>query len=150
MVLASALVALLVQAAPSSAAVDAQQEQFQALETRVSGAIQIKNIAALEQLLAKDFAFSLFLEGRAPEVLSRDEWLKTADHYTLTGFELRHLSVRVFGDVAAVRVQPSRKAAAGATIDRSGEFAVVDIWTRDGDAWKLSSRYLSRPDTIKR
>jgi Domain of unknown function (DUF4440) len=149
MVLAHVLAALLLQA-PSSKAVDAEHEQFQALETQVSGAIQIKNTAALDQLLAKDFTFSLFLVGRAPEVLNRDEWLKTADNYTLTGFELRYLSVRVFGNVAVVRLQPNRKATAGTTIDRSGEFAVVDIWTKDGSAWKLSSRYLSRPDAIKR
>jgi ketosteroid isomerase-like protein len=149
MVLAPVLFAILVQV-PSSGAADAEREQFQALETRVSGAIQIKNLAALEQLLAKDFAFSLFLAGRAPEVMSRAEWLKTSDHYTLTGFELNYLSVRVFGNVAAVRLQPNRKATAGTTLDRSGEFAVVDIWTKDGNAWKLSSRYLSRPDTIKR
>jgi hypothetical protein len=82
--------------------------------------------------------------------MSREEWLKASDHYTLTGFELSYLSVRVFGNVAAVRLQPNRKATAGTTLDRSGEFAVVDIWTKDGNAWKLSSRYLSRPDTIKR
>jgi ketosteroid isomerase-like protein len=149
MVLAPVLIALLVQV-PSSKAADAEHEQFQTLETQVSGAIQIKNAAALEQLLAKDFAFSLFLEGRAPQVMNRDEWLKTADHYTLKGFELRYLSVRVFGNVAAVRLQPNRKATVGTTVDRSGEFAVVDIWTKDGKAWKLSSRYLSRPDTIPR
>jgi ketosteroid isomerase-like protein len=148
MVLVPVLIALLVQT-PSKAA-DAENEQFQALETQVSGAIQIKNVAALEQLLAKDFAFSLFLAGRAPEVMNRDEWLKAAAYYTLTGFEIRYLSVRVFGNVAAVRLQPNRKATAGTTLDRSGEFAVVDIWTKDGNAWKLSSRYLSRPDTIKR
>jgi ketosteroid isomerase-like protein len=149
MILAPVLIALLVQD-PAIKAVEAEQAQFQGLETQVSGAIQIKNLAALELLLAKDFAFSLFLAGRAPEVLNRDEWLKTADHYTLTGFELRYLSVRVFGNVAVVRLQPNRKASAGKTIDRSGEFAVVDIWTKDGNAWKLSSRYLSRPETIKR
>jgi len=149
MVLANVLIALLVQA-PSSKPADAEHDQFQGLETQVSGAVQIKNLAALEQLLAKDFAFSLFLVGRAPEVLNRDEWLKTSENYTLTGFELRYLSVRVFGNVAVVRLQPNRKATAGATIDRSGEFAVVDIWTKDGGAWKLSSRYLGRPDTIKR
>jgi hypothetical protein len=148
-VLASIVAVLLLQA-PSSKAVEADHEQFQALEPRVSGALQIKNVAALDELLAKDFAFNLFLVGRAPEVLNREEWLKTADNYTLKGFELQYLSVRVFGSVAVVRVQPNRKATAGTTIDRSGEFAVVDIWTRDGSAWKLSSRYLSRPDAIKR
>lgn len=149
LVLAHVLVALLVQA-PSSTAVDADHQEFLALETRVSGAIQIKNLAALDQLLAKDFAFNLFLVGRPPEVLNRDEWLKTADNYTLKGFEIQYLSVRVFGSVAVVRLQPNRKATAGTTIDRSGEFALVDVWTKDGSAWKLSSRYLSRPDTIRR
>ena len=41
MVLAPVLFAILVQV-PSSGAADAEREQFQALETRVSGAIQIR------------------------------------------------------------------------------------------------------------
>jgi hypothetical protein len=149
MVLSAALIAILLQA-PQSAPVDPEVEPFQSLETRVSSAIQTKSIPALEQLLAKDFAFSAFLEGRAPEVMNRSEWLKTSEHYTLTGFEIRHLTARVFGNVAVVRLQPNRKATAGSSLDRSGEFAVVDIWTKDGDAWKLSARHLSRPDTLKR
>jgi uncharacterized protein DUF4440 len=149
-VIASVLVALLLQAAPDAKAVEADNQKFLALETRVSGAIQIKNAAALDELLAKDFAFSLFLEGRAPEVMSRGEWLKASAIYSLTAFELRHLSARVFGDVAVVRLQPSRTAKVGTTLDRSGEFAVVDVWTKEGEAWKLSSRYLARPDALAR
>lgn len=149
MVLSSALVAMLLQA--STPAVNPEKGPFQDLETRVSGAIQIKNISALDELLAKDFAFSLFLEGRAPEVMNRSEWLKTADLYTLAGFEIRYLAARVFGNVAVVRLQPHRTATAGTSaIDRSGEFAVVDVWTKDGNSWKLSARHLSRPDTLKR
>ena len=150
MILSCAFMAVLLQAAPSNPAADPEKEPFQSLETRVSGAIQMKNIAALDELLAKDFAFSAFLEGRPPIVMNRSEWLKTSEHYTLTGFEIRHLAARVFGQVAVVRLQPNRTATAGTSLDRSGEFAVVDIWTRDGDAWKLSSRFLSRPDVLKR
>ena len=148
MVLSAALVAILLLETP---AVDPEKEPFQSLETRLSGAIQMKNVPALDELLAKDFAFNLFLEGRAPQVLNRSEWLKTSELYTLTGFEIRFLAARVFGNVAVVRLQPNRTASAGTGgIDRSGEFAVVDIWTKDGDAWKLSVRHLSRPDTLKR
>jgi hypothetical protein len=150
MVLSSALVAVLLQATPSTPAVDPEKEPFQSLETRVSGAIQMKNVPALEELLAKDFSFSVFLEGRAPQVMNRSEWMKTSEHYALTGFEIRHLAARVFGNVAVVRLQPSRKATAGTSLDHSGEFAVVDVWTKDGGAWKLSTRLLSRPDTLKR
>jgi ketosteroid isomerase-like protein len=149
MFLASALIAALLQAAPSGS-VNSENEPFQTLETRVSSAIQAKNVAALDELLAKDFAFMAFLEGRAPLVLNRGEWLRTSEHYALTGFEIRHLAARVFGNVAVVRLQPSRVAVAGTSLDRSGEFAVVDVWTKDGDAWKLSSRHLSRPDVLKR
>jgi hypothetical protein len=150
MFLASALVAALLQAASSSAPVDPEKEPFQTLEARLSGAIQAKNVAALDELLAKDFGFMAFLEGRAPVVLSRSEWLKTSEHYALIGFEIRNLAARVFGNVAVVRLQPYRMAVAGTSLDRSGEFAVVDVWTKDGDAWKLSARHLSRPDTLKR
>jgi len=146
LVLAPALV-LLLQSAKEMEALD---KQFLDLETRVSGEIHTKNTPALDQLLAKDFTFSLSLEGRAPEVMNRDEWLKTSEIYTLSGFAIRYLSARVFGDTAVVRLQPYRKATLGTTVDRSGEFAVVDVWTRNGDAWKLSARFLSRPDVAKR
>ena len=112
MFLASALIAALLQAAPSGS-VNPENEPFQTLETRVSGAIQAKNVQALDELLAKDFAFMAFLEGRAPLVLNRGEWLKTSEHYALTGFEIRHLAARVFGNVAVVRLQPNRTAVAG-------------------------------------
>lgn len=149
MLLASALILALLQAAPSGS-VDPEKEPFQTLETRVSAAIQAKDVAALDELLAKDFAFMAFLEGRAPVVLNRGEWLKTSEHYALVGFEIRHLAARVFGNVAVVRLQPYRMAVAGTSVDRSGEFAVVDVWTKDGGAWRLSARHLSRPDTLKR
>ena len=150
MLIASALVAVLLQAASSTAPVDPEKEPFQTLETKVSGAIQAKNVAALDELLAKDFGFMAFLEGRAPVVLSRSEWIKTSEHYALIGFEIRNLAARVFGNVAVVRLQPYRLAVAGDSLGRSGEFAVVDVWTKDGDAWKLSARHLSRPDVLKR
>jgi len=145
----AALIAVLLQAQPS-AAVDPEKEPFQTLETQLSGAILAKNVPALEPLVAKDFAFSVFLAGRAPEVLNRSEWLKAAGYYTLTGFEIRNLAARVFGNVAVVRLQPYQTASAGTSVDRSGEFAVVDVWTKEGDAWKLSARHLSRPDSLKR
>jgi len=151
MLLAPALVALLLQSPPSPQEAEAATQKFTALETQLAGAIQRKDMAALDGLLAKDFTFNLFLKGRGPEVLNRDEWLKGAEHYTLLSFVLKDPGVRMFGDVATVRVVAQRKATAGgAALDESGEFAVVDVWTKSGDAWKLSARFLSRPETLKR
>jgi hypothetical protein len=149
MVLGPAIVAMLLQA--STPAPNPQSDPFQMLETRVSTAIQKKDVPALDALLAADFGFNLFLEGRAPEVMNRGEWLKASSLYTLLGYNIRFLAARPFGDVTIVRLQPYRTAVAGtAGIDRSGEFAVVDVWAKDGSDWKLSARFLSRPDTIKR
>lgn len=150
MALTAAVLAILLQATATPEAIEAAQKRFQALETQVSAAIQARNTTALDALLAEDFAMSAFLAGRAPLVLNRHEWLQTAEHYTLSGFELRHLAVREFGNVAVVSLQPDRQATAGTSLDRSGEFAVVDVWTRDGKEWKLSSRHLSRPDRLPR
>jgi hypothetical protein len=47
MSLASALVAALLRAASSTAPVDPEKEPFRTLETRLSGAVQAKNVAAL-------------------------------------------------------------------------------------------------------
>jgi ketosteroid isomerase-like protein len=130
---------------------DPEKGPFLSLETQLSKAIQAKDVPALDALLAKDFAFSVFFENQAPEVLNRNEWLNTSKHYTLSGFEIQFLAARVFGDVAVVRYQPRQSAALGsAGIERSGEFAVVDVWTKQGGDWKLSSRHLSRPDKLRR
>ena len=110
MILVPALIAVLLQAPPPTPtptpakAADPEKDQFQILEHHVSTAIQKKDVAALDALLAKDFAFSAFLEERPPLVLNRQEWLKTSEHYHLLGFAIRHLAVRVFGNVAVVRL----------------------------------------------
>ena len=111
MFLASALVAALLQAASSTAPVDPEKEPFQTLETKLSGAIQAKNVAALDELLAKDFAFMAFLEGRAPLVLNRNEWLKTSEHYALDRFrdpQSRGARLRQRGGRPPAAVPPGR------------------------------------------
>ena len=146
MILLTAFVLALAPTQPSSAKVEANDALFLKLTTDANRALQQKDMAALDRVLAKDFAFSMFVAGKAPEVMNRDETLKMVEHlYTLERFELRNLAARVFGNVAVVRFQSSRSAGAG-SVDRSGEFAVVDVWVKDGADWRLSIRYQGRPD----
>jgi ketosteroid isomerase-like protein len=146
MVLIPALMAAFLQAAAPTPTPDPEVEPFLTLETRLSTAAKAKDMAAIDELLAKDFTFTVFVEGQAPEVLNRNEWFKAAAHYTLTGFAIRHVAARVFGNVAVVRLQPIRIATLGASVDRSGEFAIVDVWTKADGKWKLSTRHLGRPE----
>lgn len=145
MMLALALAATL-QNPAATAAFESADKEFLALETRLMGAIQRKDAATLEQLLAKGFAYSHMVQGRAPQVLNRDEWIKIRSAQTdLESFEITALSARVFSGVAVVRFQASRKATVG-TVDRSGEFGYVDVWIKEGGAWKAANRIASRPD----
>jgi hypothetical protein len=143
------LLAVLVALAPvqqTAATMEANDALFLKLTTEVNRALQAKDGVALDRILAKDFAFSMFREGKTPQVMNRSEAIQTVGMwYTLEQFEIRYLAARVLGSAAVVRFQPLRKAELG-TRDRSGEFAVVDIWLKDGSEWRLSSRYQSRPD----
>lgn len=136
---------VLAHAQPTAARIEADNALFQNLTTQVQGAVQQKNTSALDAHFAKDFAFSMLVAGKAPQVLNREEFLKMGALYTLESFEIRHLAARVLGGVAIVRFQSFRKAELG-SIDRSGEFAVVDTWVKEGSTWRLSMRFLSRPD----
>jgi hypothetical protein len=119
---------------------------FLKLTTDLNRAIQQKDGPAVDRALAKDFSFSMFVEGKPPQVMNRDEALKTMGSlYSLERFEIKNLAARPFGSVAVVRFQPLRKAELGSR-DRTGEFAVVDVWQKDGDTWRLSIRYQGRPD----
>jgi hypothetical protein len=66
MILATTLLAAaMTQAPPSAATVDAVNARFLDLETRLAGALQHKDMALLDSMLAPGFAYSRMIEGRA-------------------------------------------------------------------------------------
>jgi hypothetical protein len=142
------LLALLLAAAvqaPSAATVEANQRQFQDLETRLMGAVQLRRADTLEQLVSPRFGFSVMIEGREPEVLNRSEWLRLTNvHGRLEGFEIRSVAAGAYGDLAMVRAQVTRRGAVGSR-DLSGEYVLVDLWAREGGAWKIRYRVVARP-----
>jgi hypothetical protein len=149
--MASAIVAVglaspvTVPAQPDTSHIEAIDAQFKQLTLDVQGAIQRKDTAALDKYFAKDFAFSMPVAGKVPQVMNRAEFLKLGALYTLESFHITNLAARLWGGVAVVRFQSFRQAAVGG-VDRSGEFVVVDTWVKDGDIWRLSMRVLARPD----
>jgi Domain of unknown function (DUF4440) len=149
--MASAIVAVglaspvTVPAQPDTSHIEANDAHFKQLTLQVQGAIQRKDTAALDKLFAKDFSFSMPVSGKVPQVMNRAEFLKLGSLYTLESFHITNLATRVWGGMAVVRFQSYRQAQLG-SVDRSGEFVVVDTWVKDGDAWHLSMRLLARPD----
>ena len=139
------LIAALAQAGPSSADVEATNKQFLDLENKLMGAAQLRNAQTLEQLVSSRFGFSLMIEGREPEVLTRSEWLRLTNvHSRLEGYELRSVAAGAFGDQAMVRAQVVRKGSVGSK-DLSGEYVLVDLWAKEDGAWKIRYRVVARP-----
>lgn len=140
------LAAALAQSPRSAASVDAVNARFLDLETRLSGALQHKDTALLDAMLAPGFAYSRMIEGRAPSVLNRAEWLRISDTLvTLENFEIRNLAAGERGSIAVVRFQVRRKGTVG-TREFAGEHAIVDVWLKEKNAWALAYRVVSRPD----
>jgi hypothetical protein len=143
--LAGVMIAALAQTPVSSVTVDATRQQFQDLEARLLSAVQAKNATALESLVSSSFAFSLMVEGRSPEVMSRGEWLRQASAYSrLEGFELSAVAAGSSGDYAMVRAQVKRTGTVGPK-ELSGEFVFIDLWAKEDGAWRIRYRVVARP-----
>jgi ketosteroid isomerase-like protein len=143
--LVALLIAAVAQAPPSAATAEATHKQFRDLETKLMGAVQLRDAGTLEALVSPLFGFSLMVEGREPEVLSRPEWMRlTNTHARLEGFEIRSVAAGVSGDHAFVRVQVARKGTVGAR-ELSGEHVLVDLWAKEQGSWKLRYRVVARP-----
>jgi hypothetical protein len=141
------LAAALVQSPASGPPVDPVNARFLDLETRLAGALQHKDNALLDSMLATGFAYSRMIANRAPDVLNRAEWLRLADELaTLERFEIKYLAAGERGSIAVVRFQLSHKGTLGSK-DVEGERAVVDVWVKQKSAWALAYRVVSRPDT---
>ncbi len=123
---------------------------FSGLEKQMLGAVQKKDKAALQQLLADDFEISL----PDADPLPGDDWMDSvmAKDFTLKSFVVRQLSVADLGDAAVVRFDRLQQADYKGK-NESGEFFVVDLWKKSGGSWKLANRYVSRvgdlPENMK-
>lgn len=114
---------------------------FTSLETQLLTAVQKKDKAGLQALLTDDFGIEMPNSNR----LAGDEWMDSvmSPDYTLKKFGVRQVSVSDLGTIAVVKFDRLQEASHKKIAD-SGEFFVVDLWKKDGDTWKLASRYVSK------
>lgn len=122
---------------------------FTALESSFARGYQEKNIAFLEGLLAPEYALTVSARPNTP--IPRAEWLSLIPQYNVRHFEIRGVQVRCLHrtpdncSLAAVSSINAQEADVGGQ-DRSGEFFIVDIWTRRNDKWIVLSRYSGRTE----
>ena len=118
-----------------------QVSMFTGLENQLLQAVQKKDKAALQAMLSDD----LMIEMPDADPLPGDDWLDSvmAKDYTLKSFVVRQMSAIDLGNAVVVKFDRLQEAAFKGHAD-SGEFFVVDVWSKSGDTWKLASRYVSK------
>ena len=120
-----------------------QVTQFGQWEQQLATGVQHKNRAALDPLLADDFALRTARSGG--QIIGRAEWLQHATtDYNVRDSYMQGLDVRQYGDLAIVSFL-YHQAADSAGHGLSGDFFIVDVWRKTAAGWKLATRYSAGP-----
>lgn len=118
-----------------------QVTMFSDLEIQLLKAVQKKDKAAIEAMLTDDCV----IEMPNADPLPGDEWVDSvmAKDFTLKSFAMREVFAVDLGNAAVVKFE-RRQEAINKGKAESGQFFVVDVWKKDGDAWKLANRFVSK------
>jgi hypothetical protein len=118
---------------------------FTGLEKQLFQAIQKKDKAALDAMLEDDFE----IEMPDADALPGDDWEQAVlgKDYELKSFLIRQMSAQDLGNAVVVKYDRVQQSTYKGKSD-GGEFFVVDLWKKEGDAWKLAARYVSKVSTI--
>ena len=121
-----------------------QVTMFSELEIQMLKAVQKKDKAALQAMLTDDCV----IEMPNADPLPGDEWVDSvmAKDFTLKSFAMREVFAVDLGNAAVVKFE-RRQDATNKGKTESGEFFVVDVWKKDGDAWKLANRFVSKTNS---
>ncbi len=121
-----------------------QVSMFSDLEIQMLKAVQKKDKAALQAMLTDDCV----IEMPNADPLPGDEWMDfvMAKDFTLKSFAMREVFVVDLGNAVVVKFE-RRQDALNKGKAESGEFFVVDVWKKDGDAWKLANRFVSKTNS---
>jgi Domain of unknown function (DUF4440) len=111
---------------------------FYDLESRLVSNLVARDAKAIDQVLEPDFEVRAGSMPGTP--VPRADWMRQEQAHPSKA-SIDQMAVHDFGSVAVVsfRLLPAATAASGAN---PGLF-IVDCWKRDGDGWKLATRYLS-------
>jgi len=111
------------------------------LEEEWMGAMQKRDAARLEQLVAPEFAFTAIHID--PEPMSREAWMGAAlGGYSISSFFYDTMDVVVAGDTGVIHARYSQLASFNGR-NLSSMFRLTDVWTRRDGSWQVVARHSS-------
>jgi hypothetical protein len=110
---------------------------FLELEGALTTSLHEGNAASVDKTLADDFEMRVASMPGNPT--PRAEWIKLALGKPAPAFRIEQMAVHDFGDVCVVSFLQA--GVAGDRREPARDIAIVDVWKRAGDSWKLAVRY---------
>ena len=120
-------------AQPATAHATRQGQAIQQLEDALLAAMQGRNRAQLERLLAEGFEMIVAQEPGNP--IDREAWLDSVAKGAAGSWEIQQIGVRDLGNVAVASFLLHPAAAGKPSI------FMVDTWQREGSQWSLLLRH---------
>lgn len=117
------------------------EDELRHVEERWAAAIEGGDLDACDAILGDDFVLSS--TGGVGSWISRDEWFVALGQIETRAFGISGVQSRVFGDTAVVRML-ARWEATLTERDLTGDYLVVDVFTRDAGTWQASWRISQR------
>ena len=120
---------------------DQDRKELARLEQEWMQAMQDRDEARLEQLVAPEFQFTAIHID--PDPMSREAWMGAAlGGYTIASFYYDTMDVVVAGDTAVIHARYSQIASFNGR-NLSSMFRLTDIWTRRDGHWQVVARHSS-------
>ena len=116
-------------------------EELQAVEERWAKIVRERDVAAAESFLAGDFVLQS-AGGVSPNALKSD-WIETLSQIETRSIVASDVEARAYGDVAVVRLRLAWEAELAGR-DLTGDYAIVDVFTRASDGWHPRWRISTR------
>jgi ketosteroid isomerase-like protein len=117
------------------------REELRQLELEWMSAMQARDKARLEELVADGFRFTAI--HLSPEPMTREQWMGAAmEGYAITTFTYEQMDVDVSGDTAVIHARYSQ-IASYSTVNLSNVFRLTDVWSRHTGRWQVVARHSS-------
>ncbi len=109
------------------------------LEHQWAQAIVENDMDKLERIVGQEYTLAAnnFPGGRTR--LSRQEWMTTVPAYEVHSYNFRNVVVHAYDDAAVVLADLDLQATVRG-VDRSGGFAVTDVWVKRDGRWQVVAR----------
>lgn len=133
------------QQPPTTTAPSDEAQQVLERERLWAAAIMSQDPVATAAFLDDGYFLGIAVEGAPLAVVPRAGWLETLKTYRTESFAIDDARVHVYGDTAVVLMLCTQKATVRGQ-DRSGQFAITDIWIKGPAGWRVAERHSARPE----